>query len=363
METQNEDLNKKKKSTIKYVLSFLFLALLVIVTFAIIFTKYDVKNLYAVMKRININYVLIGVILMFIYIFFESCATKTILSALGVKSSLFHNIEYSSIDYYFCAITPSAAGGQPMVLYYMAKDGISIPNGSITLLLNTAFFKIVLIVLTIFSIFFAKTLILESTLLVILLIIGVVINLVVITVCFLGSFKNEWIDKIGKRLIMWLGKIKLVKRPMELFRVFSKKMKEYEMGAKLIKQNKLKFMLALIFNLIQRVAMFSMAYFVYLAFVDTYPSLGGYSYFELFAIQVIIAMSVDSLPLPGGMGISEYLYVSIFESIYIAENCVASAMLLTRALNFYIPLILTALLVFIKHIRILIKDKKNGEKV
>lgn len=352
---------KKKSGIIKYVLSFLFLALLIGITFVVIFNKYEFKDIYNVIKSVDIKYVLIAITMILIYILFESCATKTILSSLGIKSSLFHNIEYSSVDYYFCAITPSASGGQPMVLYYMSKDRIPITHSSQTLLINTALFKIVLIILTLVSIIFSRSGLLNSNLLILLLVFGFVINAVIITVCFLGSFKNEWVERIGKRIILLLAKIKLVKHPLRLFRKFTTKMEEYAKGAELLRRNKLKFFFAFIFNMIQRVALFSIAYFIYLSFLKPYPQLKGFNYIDLFAIQVIIAMAVDSLPLPGGMGISEYLYSVSFETIYLLvdSHCVASAMLLTRAVSFYIPLILTSLIVVIKQIRVIIKGRKK----
>ncbi len=85
------------------------------------------------------------------------------------------------------------------------------------------------------------------------------------------------------------------------------------------------------------------------------------TYLDLFSIQVLIALCVDSLPLPGGVGISEYLYALLFGLVYcVGEvNVIGSAMLLTRAVNFYIPLILTFLLVLIKHVKILKKSSKG----
>ena len=62
-----------------------------------------------------------------------------------------------------------------------------------------------------------------------------------------------------------------------------------------------------------------------------------------------------------GLGISEYLYALLFGLVYcVGEvNVIGSAMLLTRAVNFYIPLILTFLLVLIKHVKILKKSSKG----
>ena len=53
----------------------------------------------------------------------------------------------------------------------------------------------------------------------------------------------------------------------------------------------------------QRIALFTVTYFVYRAF-----SLTGTPMITLITLQAVIAVSVDMLPLPGGMGISETLF-------------------------------------------------------
>ena len=91
--------------------------------------------------------------------------------------------------------------------------------------------------------------------------------------------------------------------------------------------------------------------------------LTSFNYFDLLAVQVLIAISVDTLPLPGGMGISEILYLTVFEIIYGGilindASLVASAMLVTRAVSFYIPLILSAAIVVRRHIALILKKKR-----
>lgn len=357
---------KKLNSKLKYGLSIAFLIMLIVITFIVIFAKYDIKELFSILKMVELKYVTISIALVFIYILFEGLATRTLLKSVGYKTSVLDNFEYAAVDYYYCAITPSASGGQPMSAYFMAKGNIPLPVSSQVLLVNTALFKMVLITLSIVSLFFSYQYIFDSTLMLVLFIVGIVINVVLITFCLLMSFKRDWIEAIGKRLIMFLVRIKILKRPLRLIKFFTKKMDEYEQGGKLIAKNKGKFALALIYNFIQRIALFSIAYFVYLAFIKTFPELKGFNYFDLFAIQTLIALSVDSLPLPGGMGISEILYVNIFGIIYggitiFGEGTlVASAMLLTRAVSFYLPLIITAIISIKCHIMVIVKGKRSG---
>ena len=66
------------------------------------------------------------------------------------------------------------------------------------------------------------------------------------------------------------------------------------------------------------------------------------------------------------MGISEILYVSIFGIVYggiagvESGVLVASAMLLTRAVAFYLPLIVTAIISIKRHIMVFIQGKKES---
>ena len=144
--SNDNDSNKKKKKSpyFKYFLSIGFMVALIVVTAIILFSKYKFSQIMAVIGEVNPWWIVLGILMIFIYIFFEGYAMKIIFRSMGQKVSIGKNIMYSSIDYYYCAITPSASGGQPMVAYYMAKDGVSISYVSICLLINTALFKIVL---------------------------------------------------------------------------------------------------------------------------------------------------------------------------------------------------------------------------
>ena len=58
---------------------------------------------------------------------------------------------------------------------------------------------------------------------------------------------------------------------------------------------------------VQRMALFAATWFVYRAF-----GLSGTSFFDILFLQAVIAVAVDMLPLPGGMGISETFIFEYF---------------------------------------------------
>ncbi len=361
VESPLDETKKKKKPYFKYILSIGFMVILIAVTAIILFNKYSFSDLMDLIGQVNYWWIVLGILMIFIYIFFEGYAMKIIFRSMGQKVSFGKNIMYSSIDYYYCAITPSASGGQPMVAYYMAKDGVSLSYVSICLLINTALFKIVLVALGLVGLIMYPNLVVGSGLMLGLFIFGFTFNIFMIVMCFLGAFKTNWVRAFGLRLILFLHKIHIVKRPIKWVRTLYKKMDEYEVGAKLIKSHKLDFTKALLCNFIQRIALFSVTFIIFYAFRRGAmgDSIDYHSYWELMGIQVLIALAVDSLPLPGGVGISEYLYLLLFGFVYSGEEMIASAMLLTRAVSFYIPVIVCALISILEHVLVIRNDIKK----
>ena len=105
---------------------------------------------------------------------------------------------------------------------------------------------------------------------------------------------------------------------------------------------------------IQRLSLFFITYLVYRSF--GYHTLSPY---YLLAIQITVTLCVDSMPFPGGVGLSEILLTNLFMVVYIEGEQLTSALLLTRGINFYFALLLTGVIVLINHIRLMIRDKNK----
>jgi hypothetical protein len=67
-------------------------------------------------------------------------------------------------------------------------------------------------------------------------------------------------------------------------------------------------------------------------------------------LQGIIAVAVDMLPLPGGMGISEKLFLTIFAPL--SGGLTLPLMIVSRGLSFYTQLIMSALMTAVAHLTI-----------
>ena len=95
----------------------------------------------------------------------------------------------------------------------------------------------------------------------------------------------------------------------------------------------------------QRILLFTVTYWVY-------RSLGfhGYSIITLTILQSVISVSVDMLPLPGGMGISETLFLNIFSPVF--GGLLLPGMVLSRGLGYYGELLISAVFTVVAQLTI-----------
>ena len=67
-------------------------------------------------------------------------------------------------------------------------------------------------------------------------------------------------------------------------------------------------------------------------------------------LQAVISVSVDMLPLPGGMGISETLFLTIFTPVF--GTLLLPGMVLSRGLGDYGELLISALFTIVAQLTI-----------
>ena len=104
----------------------------------------------------------------------------------------------------------------------------------------------------------------------------------------------------------------------------------------------------------QRFALFTVTYMVYLAF-----GMSGSNIWDIIFLQAVISISVDMLPLPGGMGISESLFLKISSPVF--QSVTLPAMVVSRGLSYYSQLLISALFTVVAQIYYTIKKNKRIE--
>ena len=253
------------------------------------------------------------------------------------------------VEFYFSGITPSSTGGQPVQLYYMTKDNIPIRKSYITLMLNTVYFKLIILIMGIIALICKSNIIFSSRgIYIFFFILGFIFDLFMVLLGLLLVFKQNIVKVIFKKIISIGKKITLFKKKAESLNQ-EEILRLYNNEIEYISSHKKIVLINFILTFIQRILLFSIAYIVY-------RSLGfnSYGYFDLLMIQIIVQVSIESFPLPGGAGLSEGLLHNLFVMIF-ATKYADIGMLLTRTFAFYIPLIICGVIILIYNI---ISNKK-----
>ena len=266
---------------------------------------------------------------------------KEVLNVFNRKISLKKGIFYSSVEFYFSGITPSSTGGQPVQLYYMTKDKIPVKTSYIVLVLNTIYFKIVLLVLSIIVMIFKGDYIFSNDFIYILFfILGFIADLVMVVLGFMLLGHKKLIKKVLTFFYKVGMRFKLIKNKIENKHI-EDIMEKYNEEIKTLTKNKKTLVISFIVTLLQRLMLFSIAYVVYRAL-----GFNKYSYLDLLTIQVSVQTAIEVLPLPGGACLSENMIHDMFNKIF-NSNFADVGMLLTRTFSFYIPLLASGFIVLL----------------
>lgn len=348
--------NVVNSKTRKNLFNALFLIALLAVTCWAIFKDQDLGRIVTILTEIPPIFLLIGFVLVILYVCSESVIIKYLLHTVKIKVPLFNCIRYSFVGFFYSCITPSASGGQPMQIYYMKKQNIDIPTATIILMLVTIEYKFVLVVIGLGIAFFGQGLINPLPYEVrFFLYLGIALNVFCVTLMGFLVF----LPGTAKFLIMkgfaLLKKLHLMKEKNNRTERLERSMNVYRDASVFLKKNKLAIFNTTVISFLQRFFLFFITYIVY-------RSLGLHEVdaVTITLLQAVISISVDMLPLPGGMGISERLYLLIFTPIFGSAASVTASLLVSRGFSYYILIIVSGIVSFVTHLTVR-GDDTSGE--
>ncbi len=327
----------------KLILNVVFLVLIFSFTFYGLLKEEELSELIKSLELAKIGYLLIGLVFVVIFVCSESVIIHYMMRSLKRETSFGSCVKYSFIGFFFSCITPSASGGQPAQIYYMKKDGIDIPTSSLVLMIVTIGYKLVLVVIGAFLLLFQQKLLHQymTPISNFFLYLGMVLNVIGIGGLLFFILKPSFV----KAMLLWIQKL-LIK--LHIMKNISGKvmdsMEQYHETAQFF-QTHLKVMMRVFYlSVFQRVCLFYVTYLVYRSF-----GLHGVSAYTIVMLQAVISLSVDMLPLPGGMGASESLYMILFASIF-GKTFLLPSMILSRGISYYALLLISAIVTSYAHL-------------
>ncbi len=305
---------------------------------------HNIGEVIDAMQHTDGRYLLLAVCCVLLFIGGQAVAIWLMMRAHQEHQSFGKCLLYSFTGYFYCSITPFASGGPPMQIFYMRKEKVPIPVASVVMLIVTFLYKAVLVVAGLLLLLFGQRLI-SRYLSGVLLIFGVGLFL---TVGFsfllaLFIFRPNLAKKAMVKGLGWLERKRFMKPKEGRRERLEASMDQYGETAVFFKTHKALMALVFCVTLAQRFCLFLATYFVYRAF-----GLSGASVWLIVILQATISISAEMLPLPGGMGISEALFVSIFAGIF-GSNLVFPGMVLSRGITYYVQLLLCAAMAVVSH--------------
>lgn len=345
-------MKKYKKVLIDAILFFAIIGL----TLYGVFHGEDLSGLKDAIKECNILWLILAVPLVLFFIAGESIVIWHMLDCYGIYVKERFCFLFSAVGFFFSCVTPSATGGQPMQIYFMKKEDIPVPIATVILLVVTITYKFVLVVVGIGLWLFAGGFLAEYVAearwvfyLGILLNVGCVILMCVVV--FHPSFAKKTLI-LGAKL---LERIHILKHKEERLDKIERSMNHYHEAAEFMSSHWGMIARVFVITVVQRFAMFAVTYFVYRAF-----SLNSMNFLEVMFLQAVISVSVDMLPLPGGMGISEGLFMVIFKKVF-GEALLIPGLILSRGLGYYSELFLSAIFTLVAVVVFQVREHKKSK--
>ena len=332
------------KKCVKVLLDAVFLFGLIGLTFYLSFKDRSISEIMESIRKSNPGWLCLAVAFVIIFICGESVIMKYLYNILGTPIKLIRCIKYSFIGFFFSSVTPSATGGQPMQLVYMKKDKYRMSESCLVLLIITIGYKAALVLMSGIAFIFSGTFIfdhLDSV--VYILVYGLIVNILFISFLLIIIFHDKLTEKMIGMLVNILAVFHITKNKEKLYEKFFNRMQPYREGAAYLRTHQGVFFHVLWMSVVQRAALFLVTWCVYRSF-----GLHGISAILIVALQTIISLSVDMLPLPGGVGASEKSFEIMFGTIF-GEILVIPGMVLSRGISYYFLVLVTGLGTAVAH--------------
>lgn len=333
MNNNNSNPNTKqdKSKTWLWTLLFLLIAVLSIWAVTTQSSSFTLDNFREYIKNASPMALACAIFSMLLFIIFEGLALMVICRTFGYKTSFGDGYIYSASDIYFSSITPSATGGQPASAYFMVKNGMSVMSVAAALLLNLCMYTLSIIAIGVICFIARFSFFLQySTVSQFFIIIGSLMQILLALGLILLLVNDKLLHRISNFLICLLYKMRIFRNKEKKLEKLDALIKHYRNCAMIIYDNRGKLWVIFLLNFFQRASQIFVTVFTYMAttkasFIES---------IELFFLQGFAVLGANCMPVPGGVGISDYIMLDGF-CLIMDEYQAVNLELLSRTLSFY----------------------------
>lgn len=321
----------------KKILSAVLFLGLAALTFYVVFKNQDFFELLTAIRKMQKGYLLLAALTAVFFVSAEGILIWYLLHSIGDRAKLLSCLKYSFTGFFYSGITPSATGGQPMQLYYMTKDGHKVADSTVVLMSVATAYKLVLVLMGVgISVFWWDGLRGYLGDYLPLYFLGLFLNAALVAILLAIMLNGPGMERFLRAAERLLVKLHLMKPSQKRQESIHNLVGQYQETVGFLKTHGKVITFLVGFTFVQRCSVFILTYFVYrgMGFNEASP-------FVVMALQAVVYIAVDMLPLPGSQGITELMYAAVFCDIFTGTSLTVS-MCVTRGLNFYMLLIISA---------------------
>lgn len=339
----------------------LFTALLSLLTIYVFF-NHSGLSLQAFLEDIKESkhfWLIPAALCMFFYIGFEGSALTHIARALGYPVKRRKGFLYASADIYFSSITPSATGGQPASAYFMRKDGIKTSVATAALILNVTMYTLAIITISLFClIFFPQVFLAFPTICKLMILFGIVMMFLLTVFFIILLKKHQVLLSAGSAAVFILKKLRFRNAAVRLESKLYDSIEKYRNCVRQLAGKKRLLLKIYFLNLLQRVSQILVTVFVFFSLHGTWDFSMG---LRVFIIQSYVVIGSNFIPVPGAVGISEYIMFCGY-SMLAASDFAGSLALVSRGISFYTCSIVSFFTVIWGYITVKFIKKETDEE-
>ncbi len=330
----------------KLIWNIIFILIAVVTVYTVVSQSkgFSGGDFLAYLSKANPVYLAISVLCMLVFIGAEAAAIIVLCKTFGQAGKWRHSFSYAASDIYFSAITPSATGGQPACAFLMVKDGISVAVTTIALVTNLVMYTFAILALGIFTFIAHHDLYAWfNTPSRVLIIVGFIMQCCLAAFLLVLLLNGKLLYWICNGVIKLLTKIRLMRNPEAKREKLRVMIREYQQSAQAMKGHMFAMLGVFLLNLLQRAAQIFVTMFASLATGSTWAQA-----WDNWGLQSYTVIGSNTMPVPGAMGISDYILLKGFGHS-MSEQDAVNLELLSRSISFYSCVVICGVLLIVRH--------------
>ena len=327
--------------------------LLLVLGLSSVILWYELKDLawqsiVAALRHFNFGFFIVALLVMSVSFVTDALIFYILESEKGKKRrNKLAFFRVPAMQALFNAITPFASGGQPAQLVALIQMGVEGGRATSILLMKFIIFQFVVLASYLVTMLFGFSLVAQQfSGLLLLIIIGFIVHTISIIFLLFVMFKYDWTKNLLRHFFNFIGRFFNPEKVASWQRVTLAKVDNFYREGMQLKKQKSKLLLSTLLTIVDRLAFYSVPYFVLLAFgVQA-------NYFMVLTLNVMITMIISIIPIPGGSGGAEFSFKSLFAMFLSNQSALILAMFVWRFLTYFYGMILGL-------VALLIRPKKS----